>query len=323
MKRRTALVLAGFGCALIVAFAAGPRPKVDFSLRPPALPADLDSYLASEEARVPDLIPGTEKTIHWAEPAKSRTPLAVVHLHGFAASRQETAPLCDRVANRLGANLFYGRLAGHGLSTRHGEALAEATINDWLNDTVTALAIGRRLGRRIVVIGFSTGGTLATWLAEQPRGDDVLAYVLMSPNFGPRDKRAELFTWPWAGQLLPMIVGAEQSWEPDNDAQARYWTHRYPTRALVPMVGLVDLVRESPLESITAPVLVIYSPLDTIVDPEATRAAFARFGSPVKKLVPVIQRDNPGGHVIAGDIRAPNHTDAVADVILDFLATLQ
>ena len=43
----------------------------------------------------------------------------------------------------------------------------------------------RRLGDKVVIMGVSTGGTLAAWLAAQPGADDVLALVLLSPNFGP------------------------------------------------------------------------------------------------------------------------------------------
>ena len=38
-----------------------------------------------------------------------------------------------------------------------------------------------RLGERVVVVGCSTGGTLATWLAAS--GADLAALVLISPNY--------------------------------------------------------------------------------------------------------------------------------------------
>jgi esterase/lipase len=63
----------------------------------------------------------------WANPDKTKTPCAIVYLHGFSATRQETAPLSDLVAAQLGAYLYYTRLAGHG---RGGEAMAEPYAND-------------------------------------------------------------------------------------------------------------------------------------------------------------------------------------------------
>ena len=70
--------------------------------------------------------------------------------------------------------------------------MAETTVNDWANDNYEALAIGRELGEKVIVIGVSTGGTAATWLSMQPESEDVLAFVLISPNFGPKDLSAEL-----------------------------------------------------------------------------------------------------------------------------------
>ena len=51
---------------LILLFLAGPRIKIDLQFRPISLPKDLDHYLAQSEARFPDLVPGAEKTIVWA-----------------------------------------------------------------------------------------------------------------------------------------------------------------------------------------------------------------------------------------------------------------
>ena len=62
-----------------------------------------------------------------------QTQWAVVYIHGFSASRMETAPLADTIATALGANLFYARLAGHG---RGGAAMGEPSVQDWLADGV-------------------------------------------------------------------------------------------------------------------------------------------------------------------------------------------
>ena len=74
----------------------------------PVLPDDLDAYLAASERNAADgfeLIPGTEKRIHWQVPGE-RTDYVVIYLHGFSATRQEMAPVAERIADQLGANLF-------------------------------------------------------------------------------------------------------------------------------------------------------------------------------------------------------------------------
>ncbi len=305
---------------LIAVFLAGPRVKVDTRLKPVALPDDLERYLAESEARFTDITPGAEKTIVWANAAKTKTPLAIVYLHGYSATRQEVAPLCDLVAARLGANLFYTRLTGHG---RSGAAMAEADANDWLNDTVEALEIGKRLGDRLIVVGVSTGGTLAAWLATRPESAAALAYVLISPNFAPKDANSQILTWPWGEQLARLVVGPEYSWTPHNDRQARYWAHRYPAKALLPMMALVKYVRALELEAVRAPLLVIYSPNDQVVNPREVERAYARFGATVKEIKTVTRSENPESHVLAGDILAPGATPAMAETVLEFVSRVK
>ncbi|MCA9929941.1 MAG: hypothetical protein KC419_15765, partial [Anaerolineales bacterium] len=65
---------------LVIVFLAGPRVAVDTSLRPVTLPADLDAYLAEQEARYNDITPGAEKTIIWAGEPGQKTPLSIIYL---------------------------------------------------------------------------------------------------------------------------------------------------------------------------------------------------------------------------------------------------
>ena len=317
-KRR---LLTGLGVAapvLVALLLLGPRVEIEMRLHTPTLPADLDAYLAAAEAGYGDVAPGTEKAIVWAGERGRRSGWAVVYLHGFSASRQETAPLAERVAAGLEANLYYARLTGHG---RGGPAMLEASVDAWLNDGLEALAIGRRLGQRVVLIGVSTGATLASWLATRAEAATALAaLVLISPNFAPADRAAELLTWPWGAWLAERVIGPEYHWQPHNEAHGRYWTTRYPARALLPMMGLVKLTRESPLEAIRAPLLLVYSSEDRLVSVDAMMEAYVRFGSVPKRLAPFEGSQDPDHHVLAGRILSPTTTEPLAGLILEFLA---
>ena len=318
MKRRVLAAPAALVALLGAAWFAGPVYRVDTQVAQPELPGDLDAWLAESERRHPDIVPGTDKTIVWAHPDRRRTPLAIIYLHGYSATRQEIAPLCERLAESLGANLYHTRLAGHG---RAPAAMGEVTGNDWLQDAVEALAIGRRIGERVIVVGTSTGGTLALWLAQQPGASDIAAQLLISPNLGPRDERADLLAGPWGRQLQQAIIGDEYRWQPANERQARYWTWRYPARALVPMMALVRMVRESPLEAISTPTLFIYSPRDQVVSPRRIEEAFARLGANVKESLRVEHSEDRAHHVLAGDILAPKGSDALLAQMLAFLSS--
>lgn len=318
VMRRVLIVFAVLAALLTAAFLLGPRVEVG-PPEPhgpvPSLEA-LDDWLAAEEARFDDITPGAERKIVWADATrKTRTPLALVYLHGFSASRPEVAPLCDDVARALGANLYYARLRGHG---RPGAALGEVTVAQWLADALEALDIADRLGERVVLIGTSTGGTLATWLAARPEARGrIEAMVLISPNFGPRDGRSRALTWPWGLQLAEASLGAERSWEPANPQMARYWTTRYPVRALLPMMALVELVEDLPPEAVDVRTLVIYSPHDTVLD-TAPIAAWAAASDRRTALV-VDDAIEHANHVLAGDILAPSRTARLAAAIVDFV----
>lgn len=321
MKRRLLPAAAALtaGAALLgAAWFSGPVYRIDPRVAPPALPGELDAWLAQSEGRQPDIVPGAGKTIVWAHPDRRRTPLSIIYLHGYTATRQEVAPLCDRLATALGANLYYARLTGHG---RAPAALGDVTGNDWLHDALEALEIGRRIGERVIVVGTSTGGTLSLWLAQQPAARDVAAQVLISPNLGPKDPRSELLVGPWGPQLLQLIQGDEYRWEPHNAEQARYWTWKYPSRALLPMMALVKLVRDSPLETVRTPTLVIYSPQDQVASAQRIEEAFARIGAQVKQARRVERSEDPSSHVLAGDILAPSGTEALLGKMLEFLQT--
>ena len=68
--------------------------------------------------------------------------------------------------------------------------MAQGSVNAWINDYEEAIAIGRAIGDKVIVIGTSTGGSLATWAATQPGASDgVAAIAFISPNFGVQGVR--------------------------------------------------------------------------------------------------------------------------------------
>lgn len=280
--------------------------------QPPAELMQLSPWLAEQEAQWPDIREGLAKRVTWMQTVGERTPWSVVYVHGFTASRLETYPLAMQVAQALGANVFETRLVGHG---RTPEAMGEPTVQDWLADMHEALTIGRQLGDRVLVMGVSTGATLATWQALRPEGQDDVAYVLISPNYGPKLKKAEIVNMPWGRELALKIEGPMRTGEPRNDAEAHVWTASYPTQAVFPMMALVKRMRESDLSRFTAPVLMLYSPADETVEPQEIEALFPRIGSTNKVLEPVTYSEAEGQHVLAGDLRAPNATAPMAQRI--------
>ncbi len=321
--RLLTLVLVGLAVAGSVFWQIGPREPVDVIpvFDAAALPADLDSYLAHREATVGGIVPGAEKRIHWARARGAQTPWAVVYLHGFSATAEEIRPVPDRVAAALGANLYFARLAGHGLGP---DRFAGPTVNDWMIDTAEALAIGRRIGARVLVIATSTGGTLAAEAALQPElAGKIDGIVFISPNFGLQALAARLLDGPMARRWVAAVAGEERCFQPLNAVQARFWTTCYPTVALLPMAALVRHAVAQDYSGLRPPALFLFSPQDQVVSPEATEALAAGWGgSATVEKITVGATDDPNSHLIAGDALSPSMTAPVAARIVDWAGRL-
>jgi pimeloyl-ACP methyl ester carboxylesterase len=319
MKRLFIFILLLMGGAAM-AMLAGPRPDrtETISFDREAIGEDVEAYIAATEAKFPKIKDGAQKEIIWANAAtRQKTPLAVVYVHGFSATKWETRPLPDKVAAALGANLFYMRLAGHG---QDGPAMAQASLSAWTNDMAEAMAIGERIGERVVFIGTSTGATLATWAAAKPEmAQKIAALVMMSPNFAIQGASTGLLNMPWADKLLPLVFGKERSFEPVNEGQAKWWTTSYPSTAVFPMGALLQTVSELDYAAMKAPALFILSAKDKVVVPAITQQVHQAWGGP-KQIIMLKEVGDPSAHVLAGDILSPGTTEMVTQAILDFLA---
>jgi alpha-beta hydrolase superfamily lysophospholipase len=300
-----------------------PREPVDreISFDPASLGPDLDAWLAASEAQVPDLTEGSAKRIVWAGDKGAKTPLALVYVHGFSATAEEIRPVPDQVARSLGANLYFTRLAGHG---RSGDAMATATAGDWIEDMAEAMAMGRRLGDRVLVMGTSTGATLAAIAATDPAlSTDMAGIVMISPNFRVNNPAAMILELPFARQWGPLVAGDTRSFTPVNAGHAAHWTTSYPTLALFPMAALLREARAQDYAAAQMPLLVIFSPDDQVIDPAAIGPVAAGWGGPVqveeRRMGP---DDDPFSHVIAGDILSPGQTADTVALILTWAGGL-
>jgi len=320
--KKLVIILTVIGILLLV-YLFGPRIKADIAFNPvsvPDTPREVENFVRQSEAAFPDIRPGAEKMIAWFDPAKKNvTRYSIVYIHGYSACRQELAPLVDIVAKNIGANIYYTRLKGH---MREPDALADITAGDWLRDAKEACEIGRRIGGKTIVIGNSSGGTLAAWILAQDSGEDISAAVLISPNFGPEGIAASAVLWPWGEQLTRLALGTYRVWKPRNEGEKKYWNYRQPVEAVFTMMSLVGYVDRLDLSRVKAPVLVIYSPADRVVDAGMIRKKYDAIGSKKKALIPFTGSQDEYQHILAGDILSPGTTKTIAGIITEFLAGL-
>ena len=301
----------------------GPREAVGYGVAPDLPgPSALDDWLAEREAAFNDLRPGAEKRIRWAGRRGEVTPLSVVYVHGFSATSEEIRPVPDDLAARLGANLYFARLRGHGRDMQTGgAALAEATASDWMSDVREAAAIGAEIGERTVIVATSTGGTLVALAASEGLLPETVAGVaLISPNFGVRARGARLLTLPGARWWLPLFAGRERSFAPQNEGHGDWWTARYPIGAAFPVGAATEAAARAEYVAATMPALFVFSPNDRVVDVSDTRAVAARWAGPSELVELHLPEEgaDPQAHVVAGDILSPAMNNTVLNLLADW-----
>ena len=299
------------------------RPKPDFIATEPNIsikdPKSLKDWISQRESACSDLKRGTEAEVVLHNPeAPTRTPWAIVFVHGFSGSRQELFPLPENLAASLGANLYSARLSGHG---HQPDRLHEATLSQWMTDVREAFAIGRLLGERVLLLGNSTGATLSMLgILRFPQAEHPDALVMLSPNHAPSHRWAHLLQCPGARWWVPLVVGKYRYWTPTNPEHAHYWSHPYRTTALFPMSEAVQCLAREKLTRITIPTLVLYSPEDRVVRPDMMEEGFAQLGASRKQMLVVDGVEDPRHHILAGNILSPGTTDSIGSTIRTFLA---
>ncbi|MEX2489267.1 MAG: alpha/beta fold hydrolase [Pseudomonadales bacterium] len=315
-------ILAGIVLLALAVFLFIERPRLDPCAPEPRVPNDLNltelaEWLNQQEQAAGNVIPGAEATITWATPeSPEKTPLCFMYIHGFSATRQETAPLTERIATHFGGNTLYVRIAGHGTGPEGMLTEAEA----WLQSMVDAWRIATQLGDQVVLVGTSTGAPLSIWLACQPDvGARIYAMLFMSPNFRVRNRFGFLLTWPLARHWIQWIAGKTHQWEPINEEHGRYWSNRYATRAIIEMQKMVDWANRQDLGKISIPLAVMYMKNDPVVDADSAIKAFHQWGAERKRLIPVAIDGDKAEHVFVGRITAPHRIDWCVDQFIAFL----
>lgn len=282
------ILLAGF-------YLLGPIPKRSVFDNNP-----LKAFNQLPEADNPSgLKPNNQARIIWADSSKQKTEYSIVYLHGFSASPMEAEPLHRNFAARYGCNLYLARMKEHGIENK--DVFATLTATDMVNSAKEAIATGKKLGEKVILMSCSTGGTLALYLsAADP---DIYANILLSPNIALADPNAFILTGPWGLQIAKMVVGTHRNWKPENDSIARYWTSNYRVEGVIALKQLLEqTMSKSVFEKVRQPVFMGYyykndKEQDQTVSVPAMLKMYEELGTPKDKKVKVAF-PNAGAHVI-------------------------
>ncbi len=247
---------------------------------------DLDAYLREVEARASaqdqlQIRADQAKAIRWVRGPGQLTDLAIVYIHGFSASRLELEPGISKLADRLGANLYATRLRAHGMEV--GEAFAHVRAQDWVSDVREAILIARRIGRRVLVMGTSTGAPLAIFAAKE--NPDLVGAIIMSPNYGIQKRGGGLLAGPLGPTIARLALGSHREWQAQNAEHARRWTTRYPSVGVVAMMDWVRWLETQDLRELRVPVFTLYSKRDRVVRVDLIEERAPEFTAPGSQLM--------------------------------------
>jgi esterase/lipase len=314
---------------LVIAYLLGPAPSTPkYAPAMPAVPTAagaLENYIETNEAQH-KLKPDNEARIIWTNDSlKEKTAYAIVYLHGFSASQEEGAPVHRNIAREFGCNLYLSRLAEHGIDT--ADAMINLTPDEYWESAKEALAIGKQIGKKVILMTTSTGGTLALKLAgDYP--EDVAAIILMSPNIAIKDPSAWLLNTHWGLQIARMVLKSKYiNSNYSGKLYSQYWYAHYRIEAAVALEELLETsMKESTFEKVKQPVQLLYYYKDDIhqdstVKVSAMLKMFDELGTPVemkrKAAIP-----NAGTHVIGSFIRSQDFAGVQKEIEKFFIEVL-
>jgi len=300
---------------LLIAYFIGPNPstpKYDPKLPEIAASMPLDSFIADHESRFP-VKPDNQARIIWADSvSKKETEYSIVYLHGFTASPMEGEPVHRNISKRFGCNLYLARLSEHGLIQK--EQLMNLTADSYWESAKFALSVGRKLGKKVILMGTSTGGTQALQLASTyPEMVDGL--ILYSPNIEINDPNAWLLNNPWGLQIARLVKKGNYLVPPDErPIYSKYWNKPYRIEAAVELQEMLETtMNKESFEKIKQPLLLVYyykseEEQDKVVKVSAMLRMFDQIKTPTalkeKAAVP-----EAGDHVIATPIKSKAYNE--------------
>ncbi len=287
-KIRWKRYLWAFVLFIIALYLLGPQPpRPELSKDLPSMPSSIrtmDESINNRESHL-TIRPDNQSRIVWANDSlKERTEYALLYLHGFSASWYEGYPVHTEFAKYFGMNLYLPRLASHGLITE--EPLIDMTPDNLWESAKEALMIARSLGKKVIIMSTSTGGSLALKLAaDYPEYVDGL--LLFSPNIRINNNLAFLLSKPWGLQLARSIYHGKYKITDDDPASkdCQYWYCKYRLEGVVLLQQLIDAtMKKETFNRVTAPVFLGYfykdkEHQDPTVKVSAMRQMFKQLGT--------------------------------------------
>ena len=309
---------------LVIGYFSGPVPQEPvYSESLPSLPSglrELEAYIKEKESSQP-VRKDNQARIVWFDSIPEKTEYSIVYLHGFAGSYMDGYPVNLRIAEKLKANLYLSRWAGHGLQPPN--SLNDFSAENAWESARESLVVGERIGKKVIILSTSTGGTLAVKLAAT-YPEKVHAIVNMAPNFKDDQPGAFVLNSPWGYEIAKIIsFGENKKIKHDEELAQKYWDTIYPSRALVDLQVLVETsMTPETFEKVTCPVLTLYYHNNILKEDEHVEVSYFeevhKQFSTRDSLNVLKSLKTPGTHFIGSSIKSSD-IELVQEEISNFL----
>ncbi|MFM7855709.1 MAG: hypothetical protein ACKO96_28240, partial [Flammeovirgaceae bacterium] len=197
-------------------------------------------------------------------------------------------------------------MADHGIDTT--EQLLHFSADRWWQSAKEALAIGKAIGDKVILMSTSTGGTISLILASQ-YPDDVFALINLSPNIEVNDPNAWLLNNPWGLQIARKVIGSDYITTSPDSLKDRYWNNKYRLEAVVALQELIeDKMTPATFMKVKCPSLTLYYfKNEKEQDPTVKVAAMIEMNkllSTPENLKQMVAIPEAGTHVIGSYLRS-------------------
>ncbi len=299
--------------ALVIIYFLGPKPAqpvYDVStFHYSSSLSHLEDSLNWYESKFP-VKPDNNSKIIWNDSVR-QTEYCILYIHGYSASRKEGMPAHMDVAKRYGANLLLLRLPEHGVISEN--PMLNYNPDSLWESSKRGLALAQRLGKKVIVMSTSTGGTLSLKLASEfPH--EIFALINLSPNVQPRDITAPLLNNHWGRTMAWIAMQGDfriiHNLQ-DHPEYDKYWYSRYRIESLVNMQQLVEttMIEETFKKVIVPSITLVYfkndEERDEVINVYDVFWMHEELASPIKKLVklPNAQTHPIGSGIFSKDLR--------------------
>tara|TARA_B100000941_G_scaffold159181_1_gene113152 strand:- start:724 stop:1710 length:987 start_codon:yes stop_codon:yes gene_type:complete len=278
-------------------------PKIKLSIN------EVKSWIHQKELKFINIKEGNESRIIFYDSVPKKTNLSIVYLHGFSGSSQDGSPVHINIAKKLKSNIYLPRLYAHGLNS--DEPLLEYTGEKYLDSAREALAIGKIIGEKVILMCTSTGCSAALALAANH--PQVSALVMYAPNIRITHPLDFVATLPWGLYIVRLVEGGKYHYITNTwEDKEKFWTTKYRLEAPIEMQNLLETaMNEEVFRKVMVPTFSGFYyknevEQDNVVSVNAMRMMFKQLGTE-DSLKLEIAFEDAGGHEIAYNIVNKNY----------------